>query len=80
MTASTAGPILAAGRRRVAAVTLGFVLAYYGLLVAILVVPFGHLPNYATLYDWPANVARILRSTPSVPWSIEWLLAEVQAS
>jgi hypothetical protein len=60
-------------------VTLGFVLAYHASLVAILVVRFGHLPNYATLYDWPANVARILRSTPSardaLPIALdEWLL------
>ena len=79
MTATTAGPILAAGRRRIAAVTLGFVLAYHALLAAILVVRFGHLPNYATLYDWPANIARILRSTPSVRDALpialdEWLL------
>ena len=79
MTAATAGPILAAGWRRIAAVTLGFILAYHATLAAVLVIRFGHLPNYATLYDWPANIARILRSTPSVRDALpialdEWLL------
>jgi hypothetical protein len=79
VTAATAGPILAAGWRRIAAVTLGFILAYHATLAAVLVIRFGHLPNYATLYDWPANIARILRSTPSVRDALpialdEWLL------
>lgn len=31
-----------------------------------LVVRFGNLPNYATLYDFPGNVWRIVRSTPAI--------------
>lgn len=36
------------------------------LQLVALVVRFGNLPNYATLYDWPGNVATIVASTPSV--------------
>lgn len=51
---------------------------YAGLLVA-LVVRFGSWPNYAVAYDWPGNVARIFRSTPSLADAVsiaqeEWLL------
>jgi hypothetical protein len=53
--------------------------AYHALLLAILILRFGDWPNYATLHDWPRNVARIVRSTPSIadmPSIIldEWLL------
>jgi hypothetical protein len=39
---------------------------------------FGHWPNYVTFYDWPANVLRIIRHTPSIWDTIslardEWL-------
>lgn len=35
--------------------------------LAALAVRFGNLPNYITIYDWPGNVLRIVRSTPA--WS-----------
>jgi hypothetical protein len=65
--------------RTIAGVALGFVGAYHALLLAVLVLRFGDWPNYATLHDWPRNVARIVRATPSVadmPPIIldEWLL------
>ena len=76
---ATAGPILAAGRRRVAAVTLGFVLAYYALAGRDPRRPLRPPAELRDLYDWPANIARILRSTPSVRDALpialdEWLL------
>jgi hypothetical protein len=45
---------------------LGFVVLYYGGLLLTVILRIGHLPNYVTFYDWPANVWRIIRSTPSV--------------
>lgn len=46
--------------------TTGFVLLYYFGLLAAVVLRLGHLPNYATFYDWPVNVWTIVRSTPSL--------------
>ena len=48
------------------AVTIGFVLAYYLSQLLVLELRFGHWPNYVTFYDYPANVARIVRATPSI--------------
>jgi hypothetical protein len=61
------------------AVTVGFVIAHYGAQLLLLELHFGQWPNYITLYDYPANVARIIRHTPSVADMIpiianEWLL------
>lgn len=58
----------------VALVPPGF---YAGQLV-LLRVRFGHWPNYARFYDWPANVLRIIHATPSIRDTIalirdEWL-------
>jgi len=61
------------------AMTLGFSVLYYlGLLVSASLST-GHLPNYIRFYDWPANVLRIIRSTPAVSdmlpiISDEWLI------
>jgi hypothetical protein len=43
----------------------GITLFYYVLLLLSLMLRFGELPNYATIYNWPANVAHIFASTPS---------------
>jgi hypothetical protein len=56
-----------------------FPFAFYLTLLAILVVRFGHLPNYVTPYDWFGNVLRIIASTGSVTDMVpiildEWLL------
>jgi hypothetical protein len=57
----------------------GFVLVYYLGLLATMLVRFGNIPNYLTVYDWPGNVWHILASTPSLSDAIaiiseEWLL------
>lgn len=56
-----------------------FVTVYYLILLASLVVRFGHLPNYVTPYNWPKNIMVIIQSTPSISDMIsimleEWLL------
>lgn len=58
---------------------LGFPVLFYGLLLAVPVLRYGHLPNYVTPYDWFANVERIIASTGSVRDMVpiilnEWLL------
>lgn len=65
--------------RRWLIITVGFILTYYAAQVLVLELRFGHWPNYITLYDYPANVARIVRHTPSPIDMIpiiadEWLL------
>ncbi len=65
--------------RRWPVLTMGFVLAYYTTQLLVLELRFGHWPNYITVYDYPANVARIVRHTPSLIDMIpivadEWLL------
>jgi len=47
-------------------ISLGFVVLYYAALMIALIVRFGNWPNYATFYNWPANVWTIIQSTPSV--------------
>jgi hypothetical protein len=61
------------------AIGFGWVAIYYAGLLAALVVQFGEWPNYMTAFDWPANIARIFRSTPSITDAIaiareEWLV------
>jgi|GEM_PF-383989 len=63
----------------VIAFAVGFPVVFYLALIATLVVQYGHLPNYATGYDWIANVLRIIHGTRSVfdmaPIILnEWLL------
>jgi len=69
-----------AGRRILwTGTVVGFVLAYNLLLLSALVTRFDNLPNYVTFYDYPANVFRILASTPSLTDAVqivadEWLI------
>jgi hypothetical protein len=61
------------------AISFGWPVLYYAGLLAALVLQFDNWPNYATVHDWPANVARIFSSTPSLGDSVriareEWLL------
>jgi hypothetical protein len=61
------------------AISLGFVVLYYVVLLLALVYRFGNWPNYVTGYNWFGNVATIIASTPSVSDMIpiildEWLL------
>jgi hypothetical protein len=48
------------------AVTLGIPLGVYFAQLVLLCIRFEQLPNYCAWYDWPTNILRILRSTPSV--------------
>jgi len=71
----------AIGRQRTLflSVTLGFPVCFYLILLAVMVVRFGDLPNYVTAYNWFSGVARIVASTGSpsdmLPIILnEWLL------
>jgi len=60
-------------------VTVAFFAGFQLLQLALLIVRFQAFPNYLTLHDWPANIARIARMTPSVVDMIpimfdEWLV------
>jgi hypothetical protein len=68
----------AVGRQRCLfwAITLGFPLFFYLMLLAVMVVRFGDLPNYATPYNWFAGVARIVASTGSVSDMLPIILNE----
>jgi hypothetical protein len=56
--------------RRHRALILGsallFPVVFYLVLMGLLVLRFGHLPNYVTPYDWFGNVWRIVVGTGSV--------------
>jgi hypothetical protein len=56
--------------RRHRALILGFTflfpVVFYLVLMGLLMVRFGHLPNYVTPYDWFGNVARIVAGTGSI--------------
>jgi hypothetical protein len=73
--------LAALGRQRTLflAVTLGFPLLFYAILLALMVLRFGELPNYVTPYNWIAGVSRIVASTGSLADMVpiilnEWLL------
>jgi hypothetical protein len=56
-----------------------FPIGFYLLLLAMLVVRYGDLPNYITSYNWPANIWRIVESTGSLADIVviaadEWLI------
>jgi hypothetical protein len=60
-------------------VALGTMAVYYAGLLVALIVRFENWPNYVAGYDWPGNIARIVRSTPSLADTVmiaqgEWLL------
>ncbi len=63
----------------VAVFALAFPVVFYLLLLAVLMIEYGHLPNYLTFYDWFENVQRIIASTKSVADMVpiildEWLI------
>jgi hypothetical protein len=67
------------GRVIIITFAVGFPVAFYLVLLSILVLQYGHLPNYVTRYDWIANVLRIIHATHSVADMVpivlnEWLL------
>lgn len=47
------------------AITFGFPVAYYLLMLVTLMIRFQAVPNYFQFFDWFGNVAEIIRSTPS---------------
>jgi hypothetical protein len=47
-------------------ITIALPLAVYATQLALLCIRFGQLPNYCVSYSWPANIVRIIRSTPSL--------------
>jgi hypothetical protein len=78
-TGTTRAVVTGLVRRPVLAFALGFPVAFYLFLLGVLVVEYGHLPNYVTPYDWIGNVAHIVHGTPSVADMLpiilnEWLL------
>jgi hypothetical protein len=58
------------------ALTLGFFAAFQLLQLALLIVRFEALPNYLTVHDWPGNIARIARLTPSFTDTVSIMLDE----
>jgi hypothetical protein len=61
------------------ALTVGLFAASQLLQLALLIVRFETLPNYLTVHDWPGNIARIVRMTPSFTDTVlimldEWLI------
>jgi hypothetical protein len=59
--------------------TLLFPIMFYLVLMGLLVLRFGELPNYVTPYDWFGNIGRIIAGTGSISDIIkiamdEWLL------
>lgn len=59
-----------------APISAGLIAAYYAAQIAVLYFRLGHLPNYITVYDYPANVAQIIRSTPAISDMIPIILDE----
>jgi hypothetical protein len=75
--------VLACLRREVLArvwfwvtVVVAFFVGFHGLQLGMLMVRFEAWPNYAAVHDWPANVARIVRSTPAISDMIPIILDE----
>jgi hypothetical protein len=68
-----------ANRRSWLAIVLGVFIGFQLLQLAGLILRFETVPNYVTFHDWPANVTRIIRSTPAVSDMIpiildDWLI------
>jgi hypothetical protein len=66
-------------RTYIVAFALGFPLVFYLLLLAAVIIQYGHLPNYLTPYNWISNVLRIVAGTRSVADMVpiildEWLI------
>jgi hypothetical protein len=57
-------------------VVVGFFVGFHALQLATLMVRFEAWPNYAVVHNWPANAARIVRSTPAVSDMIPIILDE----
>ncbi len=60
-------------------IMISFTVTYYLSLLGAMIYRFGNWPNYVTPYNWPGNVAEIIRATPSYQDMLpiirdEWLL------
>ncbi len=76
---ATVGAAVAARKRAWIAFLVAFVGLYYASLLGAMLLRFERLPNYITFYDWPGNVWRVFRGTPSLLdafeiASDEWLI------
>ncbi len=58
------------------ALTVGLFAASQLSQLALLIVRFETLPNYLTVHDWPGNLARIVRMTPSFTDMVSIMLDE----
>lgn len=67
--------VVSARWRRLALWGAGLAAGFQIFLMLSLIVRFAALPNYIVFYDWPGNVWRIIRSTPSV-WDMGPIIAE----
>jgi len=70
---------IAGHRRAWLAIVLAVLIGFQILQLAILVIRFDRFPNYVAVHDWPANIWRIIRSTPAIADMIpiildEWLI------
>jgi hypothetical protein len=63
-------------RTCIVAFALGFPLVFYLLLLAAVLIQYGHLPNYLTPYNWISNVLRIVAGTRSVADMVPIILDE----
>jgi hypothetical protein len=59
-----------------AGLTIVFFSTFHLWQLALLVLSFGELPNYLTVHDWPTNIARIARMTPSAADMLSIMLNE----
>ncbi len=55
---------------------VAFFAAFQLLQLALLMLRFQEFPNYLTVHDWPRNVARIARMTPSIADTVSIMLDE----
>jgi hypothetical protein len=67
---------IAAHRREWLAVMLAVIVGFQIVQLALLIVRFEKFPNYMRMHDWPANVWRIIRSTPALADTIPIILDE----
>ena len=66
-------------RSLIVASALIFPVVFYLMLLGVLMVQYGHLPNYLTPYNWIANALHIIGSTRSIADMVpiildEWLI------
>jgi hypothetical protein len=70
---------IARNRRAWLAMTAGFTALYHAMMAVSASLSTGHWPNYIRFYDWPADVLRIIHTTPAFADMLpiinnEWLI------